>query len=120
MKKPVEKKLAKKRVTPKKKLAKKKAAPKKAEVKTKAGGKKTTGGKTAGELKKQVRGKSQSVDTVAFALEGLGARAGEQSGDLQGLSNAQGADSESVDELLEEGKRVRGRRGEGRGRRRGH
>src|SRR5216683_2871387 len=98
MKKPVEKK-----VTPKKKLAKKKAAPKKAEVKTKAGGKKTTGGKTAGELKKQVRGKSQSVDTVAFALEGLGARSGEQSGDLQGLSNAQGADSESVDELLEEG-----------------
>jgi hypothetical protein len=27
----------------------------------------------------------------------------EQSGDLQGLSNVQGADSESVDELLEEG-----------------
>src|SRR6266849_8362688 len=103
MKKPVEKKLAKKRVTPKKKLAKKKAAPKKAEVKTKAGGKKTTDGKTAGELKKQVRGKSQSVDTVAFALEGLGARSGEQSGDLQGLSNVQRADSESVDELLEEG-----------------
>jgi hypothetical protein len=43
------------------------------------------------------------VDTVAFALEGLGARAGEQAGDLQGLSNIQGADSESVDELLEEG-----------------
>jgi hypothetical protein len=43
------------------------------------------------------------VNTVAFALEGLGARAGEQSGDLQGLSNVQRADSESVDELLEEG-----------------
>src|SRR5713226_8544466 len=87
----------------KKKLAKKKAAPKKAKVKTKAGGKKTTGWKTAGASKKQVRGKSQSVDTVAFAPEGLGARAGEQSGDFQGLSNVQGADSESVDELLEEG-----------------
>jgi len=72
-------------------------------VKTKAGGKKTTGGKTAGALQKQVLGKSQSVDTVAFALEGLGARSGEQSGDLQGLSNIQSADSESVDELLEEG-----------------
>jgi hypothetical protein len=48
-------------------------------------------------------GKSQSVDTVAFALTGLGARSGEQSGDLQGLSNVQGADSESVDELLEQG-----------------
>jgi hypothetical protein len=103
MKKAAKKKLAKKTVTPKKKLAKKKAAPKKAEVKTKAGGKKTTGGKTAGALKKRDRGKSQSVDTVAFTLEGLGARSGEQSGDLQGLSNVEGADSESVDELLEEG-----------------
>ena len=102
MKRAVKKKLAKKRVTPKKKLAKKKAAPKKAEVKTKVGGKKPTGGKT-GVLKKQVRGKSQSLDTVAFALQGLGARAGGQSGDLQGLSNIQGADSESVDELLEQG-----------------
>ena len=53
--------------------------------------------------KKRVQGKSQSVDTVAFALEGLGAQSGEQSGDLQGLSHVQGADSESVDELLEEG-----------------
>ncbi len=103
MKKAFGKKLAKKRVTPKKKLAKKKAAPKKAEMKTKIGGKKTTGGKTAGALKKQVRGKSQSVDAMAFALEGLRARSGEQSGDLQGLSNVQSADSESVDELLEEG-----------------
>ena len=34
--------------------------------------------------------------------EGTGARTGEQSGDLQGLSNVQGADSESVDELLEQ------------------
>ena len=72
-------------------------------METKVGGKKITGGKTAGALKKQVRRKSQSVDTVAFAPEGLGARAGEQSGDLQGLSNVQGADSESVDELLEQG-----------------
>ena len=91
MKKAVKKKLAKKRVTPKKKLAKTNAAPKKGEV------------KTASVLKEQVRGKSQSVDTVSFPLERLGVRAGEQSGDLQGLSNVQGADSESVDELLEQG-----------------
>jgi hypothetical protein len=103
MKKAPKKELAKKKVTPKKKLAKKKAAPKKAEVKTKVAGEKTTGGKRVGAVKKQVPGKSQSVDTVAFTLEGLGTRAGEQSGDLQGLSNVQGADSESVDELLEEG-----------------
>jgi len=43
------------------------------------------------------------VDTVPFGLEGLGPQSGEQSGDLQGLSNVEGADSESVDELLEEG-----------------
>jgi hypothetical protein len=103
MKKAAKKKRAKKRVNPTKKLAKKKAPPKKAEVKTKVGDEKTIGGKTAGVLKKQVRGKSQSVDTVAFAVEGLGAGAGEQSGDLQGLSKVEGADSESVDELLQEG-----------------
>ncbi len=99
----MKKKLAKKRVTPKNKLAKKKAALKKADVRTKVGGKKATGGKMADAIKKQVRGKSQSVDTVAFAQERLGARSGEQAGDLQGLSNVQGADSESVDELLEQG-----------------
>jgi hypothetical protein len=103
MKNAVEKKVAKKRVTLKKKLAKKKSAPKKVVAQTKVGGKKTTSGKTVGALKKQAQGKSQSVDTVAFALEGLGVRAGGQSGDLQGLSNVQGADSESVDELLEQG-----------------
>jgi hypothetical protein len=53
--------------------------------------------------KRQVQRKSKSVDTVAFTLEGVGTRSGEQSGDLQGLSNVEGADSESVDELLEEG-----------------
>src|SRR5579859_6540379 len=55
-------------------------------------------------LKKHgVRGKSESVDTVVFEPKGLGASSGGQSGDLQGLSNRAGADSESVDELLEEG-----------------
>ena len=103
MNKTVKKKLAKKRGTPKKKLAKKKPALKKAAVKTtKARRKKTTGAKTPTALRTRVRGKSQSVDTEAFALEGQRARGG-QSGDLQGLSNIEGADSESVDELLEEG-----------------
>lgn len=40
---------------------------------------------------------------MAFESTGLGARSGGQSGDLQGLTNRGGADSESVDELLEEG-----------------
>jgi hypothetical protein len=68
MKRTIKKKLAKKRVTPGKKFAKKKVAPKKTEMKTKVGG------KTMGALTKQVWEKSQSVDTVAFALERPGAR----------------------------------------------
>ena len=103
MKKLVKRKLTKKRVIPKKHLARMKAAPKKAAVKTKVSWKKTAGGKTAGVLTNQVREKRQSVDTVAFVPEGPGARSGEQAGDLQGLSNVQGADSESVDELLQQG-----------------
>src|SRR5258708_34406397 len=91
MKKAINKKLFKRRVTPKKKLPKTNAAPKKGEV------------KTPGALQEQVRGKSQSVDTVSFPLERLGVRTGEQSGDLQGLSNVKGADCESVDELREQG-----------------
>jgi hypothetical protein len=102
MKKTAKKKLAMKRETLKEKLAKK-APQKKAAVKTKAVGNKTIGAKTVSGLKKRVREKSQSVDTVAFSPEGPGARSGRQSGDLQGLSSVEGADSESVDELLEEG-----------------
>ena len=41
--------------------------------------------------------------SIDFEPKGLGARSGGQSGDLQGLSNRGSADSESVDELLEEG-----------------
>jgi hypothetical protein len=91
-----------KRAAPKKRLAKKKAVLKKAAPKAKAVGKKT-GTKTAGALKKRVPRRNRSVETEALALEGLRARSEGQSGDLQGLSNVEGADSESVEELLEEG-----------------
>ena len=99
----VKKKLTKKGRTPKKKLAKKKPASKKLAVKTKALGQKTAGARTPTALRTRVRGKSQSVDTEAFSPEALGERSGGQSGDLQGLSNIEGADSESVSELIEEG-----------------
>jgi hypothetical protein len=98
-KKAVETKLAKKRETFKK-LAKKKTAKKRA-VKTQSVGKKAMGRKTV--PKKGVRAESQSVDTVAFPLDGQESRPGRQSGDLQGLSSVEGADSESVGELIEEG-----------------
>jgi len=78
------------------KPAVKKAAVKKA-------GTRIARGKTASAPKKRTRGKSEIVDTVTFEPVGLGARSGGQSGDLQGLSNAGRANSESVDELLEEG-----------------
>lgn len=51
----------------------------------------------------RLRGKSEEVNRVEFEPSGLGLRSGGQSGDLQGLSNFAGADSESVGELLEEG-----------------
>lgn len=60
--------------------------------------------KTKPSAKKNVpRGKRQVIDSVAFEPKGLGARSGGQSGDLQGLTNREGSNSESVDELLEEG-----------------
>src|SRR6202035_2957993 len=53
--------------------------------------------------KNRAREKQQSVATVASEPEGRRARSGGQAGDLQGLASKAGADSESVDELLEEG-----------------
>jgi hypothetical protein len=98
------KKLANKtRVIPQKKSAKKKPNPKKAALKTKAVGKRIIGTKPLSTLKKHVRKKNQSVDTVALSPEEPVARSGRQSGDLQGLSTVERADSESVGELLEEG-----------------
>ncbi len=88
-----------KKLTPVTKLTRKKATPKRAEVKMKN----ATGLKMTGALKNRVQEESRSVDTVAFARQELRSRSGEQSGDLQGLSNVQSADSESVDELLEQG-----------------
>jgi hypothetical protein len=47
--------------------------------------------------------KSATVEMGFSAPRGAQARSGRQSGDLQGLSRAEQADSESVDELIEEG-----------------
>ena len=90
--------MANKKNKKKKQTKSKKAVSKKAATKKKVAPK-----KKAALKRKKVRGKSESVDTVVFGPKGLGARSGGQSGDLQGLSNIEEADSESVDELLEEG-----------------
>jgi hypothetical protein len=92
-----------KKAASKKAARKKKPTPKKNLTKSKASSKKAAPRKKPAPKKLRVRGKSQGVDTVVFESKELGARSGGQSGDLQGLSNKEGAASESVDELLEEG-----------------
>ena len=102
VKKPVRKKLAKKNSSPKKKLVKKRPALKKAAAKTKASIKRARA-KTPLAAKEPASGGNQSLDMETFAAQGLRSQSAGQSGDLQGLSNVEGADSESVDELIEEG-----------------
>ena len=86
----------------KKKAPIKKAAPKKLAAKGKASSKKAAPPKKAARKKARPQESSQRVGTPAFTSVGEERSAG-QSGDLQGLSDVAGADSESVDELLEEG-----------------
>src|SRR5579862_7964963 len=98
----------KKQSKPKKRLSRK-AAPRKnaakkaGSTKKSAPARKSVPKKKKGLKKSKPRGKSENADTVVFEPKGSGPRSGGQSGDLQGLSNREGADSESVDELLEEG-----------------
>jgi hypothetical protein len=87
----------------KKKIVAKKTAKKKSAVKAKSTSNKAVAAKTVSQPKKPVRRSGQVINTVDHTDEGLGARSGGQSGDLQGLSGFEGPDSESVDELIEEG-----------------
>ena len=63
---------------------------------------KSSTGKTA-KMKSKLRGKPALANLASFESRGLGARSGGQAGDVQGLSGVEGAASESVEELLEEG-----------------
>src|ERR1700688_4897480 len=80
-----------------KKLAERKTVPKKA-TKRKALAKPSTK-KTQSGTGKKSQNQSLGTRSSAFSPE----TSGSQSGDLQGLSNLENVDSESVDELLEEG-----------------
>src|SRR5208283_4750710 len=92
-----------KKTVAKKLSKKKKTAPKKkAAVKTKAPSTKTARAKSAADGKRAPRG-NRSFETEPFPLQGFGAASGGQSGDDQGLSNVEEADSESVEELVDEG-----------------
>src|ERR1700749_3278864 len=88
------KKTATKKPKPAKKLATRKAAPKKKAAKKKAAKRQPA---------KKARKKGPPDNMVPFTRERARPRSGGQSGDLQGLSNVERANSESVDELLEEG-----------------
>ena len=81
-----------------KKLAKREAVPKKAAAKKNALAK-TTGVKSESGINWKSQGERRQPGSSAF----LRGSSGLQSGDLQGLSNVENVDSESVDELLEEG-----------------
>ncbi|MGA2430621.1 MAG: hypothetical protein ABSH13_19145 [Candidatus Acidiferrum sp.] len=74
------------------------AAPKKAPVKSKTAPKKTPPSTQA-----TVARGSQDVETVRLKPKSRVARAGTGAGDLQGISIVEDVDSESADELLEEG-----------------
>jgi hypothetical protein len=95
--------IAEKKPSSKPKAAKKKPALKQARTKTKTAGKKATAAKRAGAPKKQAPKQREILDVEPFELEKRRSWAAGQAGDLQGLSDTEGADSESVDELLEEG-----------------
>jgi hypothetical protein len=89
------KRLTKRTPPARKKSAKKKAVKKKAIKRSSATKKKAAARQTAS--------RRTGRDTTAPFAQEISVRSGGQSGDLQGLSGVERADSESVDELLEEG-----------------
>jgi hypothetical protein len=96
------KKTSRKKATPAKTLKRPKKLAKKKSVAKKAGKQSAKKKKASGN--KQTRKKESIQDPAAFSLNRPRSRSSEEeSGDLQGLSRVEGADSESVDELLEEG-----------------
>jgi hypothetical protein len=101
LKKQTRKAAPKKKVAAKKKAAAKKkpAAKTKALSNTKSPVRKKVVRKTTAAKRRQVRVEDQILESSPYARP----KSAALSGDLQGLSNVEGADSESVDELLDEG-----------------
>ena len=104
-KKPKKKQAKRRKAAPKKKLARKKLAKKKAPAKKaakrKGAGKATTAREKKAASRKKRRRKSERSYPVTFQRRASGSAG--QSGDLQGLSRVEDVDSESVNELIEEG-----------------
>ena len=86
------------------KRAIKKTAPKKPAAKKKPVAKKKSAGKKKTVAKKTARRRAEVINPITpSGLRGLGPESGGQSGDTQGLSRRSYDDSESVEELMEEG-----------------
>jgi hypothetical protein len=84
------------------KKAKSKTAKNKLVVKTKA--KKKSASKPKSKTPRRTpRGRADAGELLPYGKRGLGARSGGQSGDTQGIAASVDVDSESVEELLEEG-----------------
>lgn len=82
---------------------KKAPAKKKAVTRTAVAGKKKLSVKTKAIARKSAPAEARSFDSEAINSRARGTRPESQSGDLQGLSDVEAADSQSVGELLEEG-----------------
>jgi hypothetical protein len=103
-KKPTLKKLSVRKTASARKKTSKKAAPKRLIAKTKPSAKKKSAAKKKPVAKKATRRRAEVINPVTpSGLRGLGAAAGGQSGDTQGLSRRSYDDYESVEELMEEG-----------------
>jgi hypothetical protein len=94
---------AKKKANPKKKPAQKKRAAVKAVGGKKKSSTKKAAGKSVGAPRNRGLRENQVSEAEARELQDRRTRSAGQSGDLQGLSGTEDANSESVDELLEEG-----------------
>jgi len=85
-----------------KKTKKRKSTPVKPKLKAKS--RRTPAKRSSSRrLRRAVRGQGENAELVSYESRGMGARAGGQAGDTQGISASPTADSESVEELLEEG-----------------
>lgn len=93
-----------KRKATKRKAVAKKTAPKKKVTRKHAASKKSAvARRNPSPKRKGVPRRGRAVETITFRSGASRERRGGQSGDLQGISGRPTADSESVEELLEEG-----------------
>jgi hypothetical protein len=93
----------KRKLTSSVKSSKKKSTKSKLVVKKKAAKNRSVAKSGAKPARRKSRGRPDVGELVTYGRRGMGARSGGQSGDTQGIAGRPDVDSESVEELLEEG-----------------